>query len=218
MLLKFEKWDLAVNAEMGPVDSSWDFLEEIRLRLLLRALEIIKQIDNQLEISLRISDPWGQYHGAGGYLLTPFQFVDMLTRSRGNVTSLKLVFTDAYQDGKTPAMDWLELSRLIDYWAALGIPLKVILAAPSSGDSIPHARYQVDADQAHLTSPQTQLEWYQKAISLMCAKESVTGIQFEHLDDRFSHLYASAGFIDQLGMTKTSLEQIARYRTFDWKP
>ncbi|MCA9039284.1 MAG: hypothetical protein KDA65_02940 [Planctomycetaceae bacterium] len=216
---RIRKWDLAIHGEMGAAGENWAFLtEEVRLRLLSRSLEILNQIDNQLEVSLLITDPWGLYHGEGGYVLTPFGFVDILTRARGRLSSLKLVLTNSYEPNRTPPFDWLELSRLIDYWSALTIPLQVVLAAPSSGDFLSQASEQVDSAESHLVSQKLQSEWYEKVISLLIAKESVVGVQFEHFHDKAPHRYASAGFVDVTGKPKISLERLPRLQTFDWKP
>lgn len=214
---RIRKWDLAANSERGPRDESWKFLtEEVRLRLLSRALDIIQQIDNKLEVSIRITDPWGIYHGEGNHILTPVNFIDMLTRARGRVSSLKLVLTDSYEHVTTPPFDWLELSRLIDYWSALGIPLQVLLAAPSTGTRMPNARYQVDPQEAHLLSPESQSDWYANVIPLLVAKESISGIQFDHFHDGASHRYAAAGFVDAAGKTKSSFQQLTRFQSSEW--
>ncbi|QDU81774.1 hypothetical protein Pla110_35240 [Polystyrenella longa] len=216
---KIRKWDLSVNSEMGAADEEWSFLsEEVRLRFLSRSLEIMQQIDNQLEISLLVTDPWGVYHGDGGYLLTSLTFVDVLTRARGKLSSLKLVLTDGYENNRVPSFDWLELSRIVDYWSSLGIPLQVVLAAPSSGETQENSRIQVDSKQTHLVSLQSQADWYEKVISLMIAKESVTGIQFEHFHDGSPNRYAASGFVDTTGKPKISFDQLARLQTFAPKP
>lgn len=215
---RIRKWEVVSAADKGAYDPKWNFLtEEIRLKLTMKALEVVTQVDPQLELSVGVVDPWGVFQNGRKHQLNPLQFVDILTRSRANISTLNLQLTRGFEYGNSPQFDELELGRLLDLWGRLGIPIEISLATPSragrtlSAEVQPHpALTQEDLNET------AQADWYSRIIPLLLAKDCVKGIRFGHFSDQSPHHFAHAGLLNEAGTPKAVLERIQQYLDYNW--
>lgn len=210
-------WEVAARANTG---GGLGLDEEHRLALTARAIEVAKQTDDELQLSLRVDQPAGEYQAAGLHRLSPLQFVDALIRSGAGLTGLTLEFAVGYRPGGSGYRDRFEMARLIDQWATLGLPLTISLAFPSQSKFDPHAEPGIDVCEAQWKTPWSepaQAHWLGEMLPLLMSKPSVAGIEWCNFSDAVPHRYPHSGLIRPDGSAKPAFERVVRIRETYWQ-
>ncbi len=214
---RVRSWEIAARANTG---GGLGLDEEHRLTLTARAIEIAKQTDDELQVSLRVDQPAGEYQAAGLHRLSPLQFVDALVRSGAGLTGLTLEFAIGYSPGGSGFRDRFEMSRLIDAWAALGLPLTISLAFPSQSKTDPDAEPGIgigDPQWRGAWSEPAQAGWLAEMLPLLMAKPSVAGIEWCNFSDGVPHRYPHSGLTRPDGSAKPAFERLGRLRETYWQ-
>jgi hypothetical protein len=202
---KIRNWEIIARANSGGAPG---FSEESRLTMAARVIDIARQIDDENQLFIRVDQPWGAYQGRGTHRLSPFQFVDALLRSGIGLTGVNLEIAMGYQMVGAGFRDLLDMSRLIDLWSTLGVPLYVTLAYPTSRevDAKANSRVKVTPDQWRLSwSDDSQAEWIDQVLPMLLAKQAIVGVFWSHIADGQQHFYPNSGFIRPDGTTRPSL-------------
>ena len=209
-------WELTSRANTG---GGLGLDEEHRLALAARAVEVARQADDELQISMRIERPWGDYQSEGRHRLSPIQFADALIRSGVGLTGLTLEIANGYRPGGAHLRDSFELSRLIDLWSSLGLPLTIRLAFPSQSRPDPNAE-NLTVDEPQWNAPwgePAQAQWLSEVLPLLMAKHSIIGIEWAHFTDAVPHRFPHAGLTRSDGSAKPALERLTRFRQSYWR-
>ncbi len=106
--------------------------EDEFLWLTARLVEAARQVDPSLQLSVGIAQPWGEYMAVEDRTHSPFIFADTLVRSGLNLAALDLELSMGLSPRGSYCRDLLEISRLLDLYTLLGVPLRVTLAYPSA--------------------------------------------------------------------------------------
>jgi hypothetical protein len=195
--------------------------EEQRLSLVARSLEVARQVDEEVQLLIRIDQPWGEYQARGQHRLSPVQFVDALIRSGVGLSGVNLEFGVGYRPRGSAPRDLLDFSRLIDQWSQLSIPLHVTLALPSAvgDDTLARSDLEVDSSYStHMWNEEVQAAWVDRFLPLLMAKQSVVGIFWGHFSDAGVHHFPHAGLLRPDGSPKPVLDHILNYRLEYWSP
>lgn len=210
-------WEIVARANAG---GALQLDEEQRLMLAARAVEVARQVDDELQLSIRVDRPWGEYQAEGRYRLTPLQFVDALVRSGVGLTGVTLEVAVGYEPGGSAYRDRLEVSRLIDLWSTLGLSLAVSLAFPSQVRRGETAEVGTDVAEPHWKTPWSepaQAAWLAETLPLLMAKPAVVGIEWAHYSDAVPHRFPNAGLVRADGSAKPALERLTRFRQSYWQ-
>jgi len=113
--------------------------EEELLWLTIKLVQVARQIDPGLELSVGLSQPWGEYMAVEERTHSPFIFADTLIRSELNLSALDVELLMGIASRGSYCRDLLDTSRMLDLYALLGVPLRVTLGLPSSSVPDPHA-------------------------------------------------------------------------------
>lgn len=213
---KIRYWEVSAYGNTG---GALDLSEEQRLTLVARTLEIARQVDDEIQLSIRVEQPWGDYLAGGEHRLSPLQFIDALIRSGVGLTTVNVELGVGFSPRKTGYRDLLEISQLFDLWGGLGIPLQVTLAYPSTAGIDPDSygdMHAIETDAKYSPSIEQQAEWARKVVPLLMAKQSVVGIYWTNYDDRKQHRYPFAGMIDAEGTHKPALQVFDHYLNEFW--
>src|SRR5262249_39525784 len=97
--------------------------EEELLWLTSKLVPVARQIDPGLELSVGISQPWGEYMATEERTHSPFIFADTLVRSELNLASLDVEIVMGVTPRGSYCRDLLDTSRMLDLYALLGVPL-----------------------------------------------------------------------------------------------
>lgn len=161
---RIRHWEVVCGANKG---GSNELSEEQRLNLIAHAIEAAQQVDEQIQISIRVVQPWGEYLNNTQNRLAPIQFVDTLRRSGVRLSEVNLDLRFGTKDLDSLQRDPLSISQLLDHWSLLQMPLNVMMGLPEMPD---------DPDQGNLP---TMVAWQCKIIEdvmLLClSKERVSG-------------------------------------------
>jgi hypothetical protein len=108
----------------------------------------------------------------------------------------------------------LAMSRLIDNWSLLELPLLVSLTMPSSAAEDPqtNGKVRVIASFKDDVTPESQVEWINKHVPLLLAKNVVQIVQWNQLSDATPHHYPNSGLFDADDKPKPALETLQKIR------
>jgi hypothetical protein len=210
---QIRKWEVCASGNTG---GAFGLSEEDRLSLVARALDVVRQVDDEIQVLVHIDQPWGEYQSRGMHRLSPFQFVDALLRSGIGLSAVNLEVAVGFRPRGSSPRDLVDLSRMLDNWAALGIPLYVTLACPSnsqSPDPLASAGIQAESDGAHEAwNEAAQATWIDSVLPVLMAKQSVVGIFWTHFFDGAPHDYPHAGLLRPDGSPKPAFERLEAQR------
>ncbi len=198
-------WHCAARMNAGEVLS---LSEEQRLRLAVLSVQATRQADPRVPVVLWIDQPWAEFMGAKPCDLSPLHFADALVRADLGLAGLGLEINLGYYPGGTQPRDMLDISRMIDRWSCLGLPLLVTLTIPS--DSVADAQARSPARVLPLVpsgqvSVASQSVWAGELLPLLLSKQSVQGVWWNQLLDSQPHEFAHGGLFDHEGQSKPAL-------------
>jgi len=212
-------WEVAAQANSG---GAMTLSEEDRLSLVARALEVAKQVDQEIQLIITVDQPWGEYQARGHHRLSPFQFVDALVRSGVGLSGVNLEVGMGYQPRGSPPRDRLSFSRLIDQWSKLGVPLYVTLAYPSSAEPDEQSVGDLDVPAQQCWkcgwTAAAQAEWVREFLPLLMAKPAVMGVFWSHFSDSGLHRFPHGGVLDEQGQPKPALSSLQELSSTNGNP
>ena len=215
---RIRTWEIASRVNTG---GGLRLDEGDRLKLLAQVLDVARNVDGVDQLSIRIEQPWGGYQSKGEHLLSPLQFVDDLTRRTSSLSAIGLELTLGYEPGDHGQRDMLDVSRLIDLWSTLGLPLHVTLACPGRVEDDPQAagssRQVVEIEGVERSwYEDRQSAWIDSLLPLLMAKQGIAGVTWAHLADDDPHEFSQAGLFTREGNPRPVLETIRSRRFAFW--
>jgi hypothetical protein len=189
--------------------------EDELMWLTVRLVEAARQVDSSLELSVGISQPWGEYMAREDRSHSPFVFADTLIRSGVTLAALDLEFVMGVSPRGSYCHDLLEASRLLDMYALLGVPLRLTMGYPSHAGPDPQADPEMTVAGGWwrgAVSPQTQADWATSFAGLALCKPTVQGIMWTHLTDAHPHQFPHCGLFDLGNQPKPVLERLVEVR------
>jgi Glycosyl hydrolase family 10 len=189
--------------------------EDELLWLTVRLAEVARQVDPNLGLGVGIAQPWGEYMATEDRTHSPFIFADTLVRSGMNLAHLELELIMGLQPRGSYFRDLLEVSRLIDLYSLLGVPLRVTLGYPSAEGSDPNADPALRVGGGHWRqgfTPAVQAEWASLFAALVLCKPAVRSVLWPHLSDSAPHQFPHCGLFDQRNQAKPVVQSLQRLR------
>ncbi len=206
-------WQVTAGSNCAGVLAMRD--EEL-LWLTVRLAETVRKLNGALEVTVGLAQPWGDYLAEQERTQSPFLFADTLLRTGLKIGGLDLEVVMGVAPRGSYCRDTLDLSRILDLYALLGVPLQVTLGYPSQ----PVPGTQADPDQRPGSgwwragySPEAQADWAHIFTSLALCKPFVRSVHWAHLSDAEPHQFPACGLLDADGQVKPALEALTRLRT-----
>lgn len=209
---RIRRWQLTAASNCANVLALSD---DDLLGLTYRLAESARQIDPSLELSIGIAQPWGEYMAQSERSHSPFLFADTLIRSGLNLGSLNLELVMGVTPRGSYCRDLLEISRLLDLYALLGVPLRVTLGYPSSPLPDADADPDLHVEGGHWGdgfSPEVQAAWTADVAALTLCKPYVQGVQWVQFRDVETHPFPHAGLVDPNDRVKPALHKLRELR------
>ncbi len=210
---KLQAWHCASRINVG---DGLSLNEEQKLRLAVRSIEIVRDIDPATPIIVRFDQPWAEYMSRTSPDLSPLHFADALVRAGLQLSGIGLEINMGYYPGGSSLRDRLEFSRLLDLWSCLGVPLHLLLTVPSGQQAQPAAGRARPAPLADAFpggwSPENQAAWIKHYFPLFFAKPAVQGVFWNQLYDSDAAEFPHAGLIDSSGAFKPAFAALAVLR------
>lgn len=196
---RIRHWEVVCGANCGGIAG---LTEEQRLNLVIRTVEAARHVDEQIQISLRIIQPWGEYLSDSTNRLTPIQFIDTLRRTGVRIAEVNLDIRFGTGHRQSLPRDLLGLSQLLDHWSLLQLPLNIVLSLPSF---FPDTRRTAQLDTL-------QSQWLRQSMLMCLAKERVTGVYCADWRDNEN----STGLISADGTLHPAWEQLKTLEANCW--
>ncbi|MEZ6131020.1 MAG: endo-1,4-beta-xylanase [Planctomycetaceae bacterium] len=199
---RIRHWEVVCGPNSG---GSNGLSEEDRLNLIVRAIDAAQEVDEQIQISLRIIQPWGEYLSRTDNRLAPIQFVDTLRRSGAKLSEVNLDLRFGTGELHSLQRDMLNVSQLLDHWSMLQLPLNIMAALPET------ASEALNSSVYELVAWQTEL---MEQLMLMClSKERVTGFYCLNWADR---TVTDQPLVDPQGNLHPVVRKIAELEQSHW--
>jgi hypothetical protein len=209
---KIHVWNCAARMNL---DCAIRLNEEERLRLVVAVIDEVQRLDARTPYIISFDQPWAEYLSAAEHDFSPLHFADSLVRAELGLAGIALEMNLGYWPHGTQPRDWLEVSRQLDRWNLLGLPLLVVASAPSGSGSDANAAVPVRGASCrdHPSSLETQRRTAEGLALLALAKSFVHGFIWNDLSDATPHEFAHAGLFDAQGQPKPALDSLAALRT-----
>ena len=187
--------------------------EEAQIRLAARAVQVARQIDPNATFVVDVDRPWGEWLSSGKFQVGPLHVIDSLARADIGLGGIGLEIAAGYDSPGSPMRDLFDLSRLLDLYSLVGLPLHVSFAFPAAAEPDPLASSQVTPHARPGTiDPLDQKKWGSRAIALAAAKPFVNSITWLAPSDEQPHLYAHSGLCDADGEFRPLLGWLQQFR------
>lgn len=209
---RIRRWQLTAASNCANVLA---LSEDDLLGLTYRLAESARHVDPSLELSVGISQPWGEYLALTECTHSPFLFADTLIRAGLNLSALDLEVVMGVTPRGSYCRDLLEVSRMLDLYALLGVPLRVTLGYPSSANADADADPDLIVEGGHWSNgftPEVQATWATDVTPLALCKPYVQGVQWTHFRDAEPHQFPHCGLVDRRDSLKPALQKIRELR------
>jgi hypothetical protein len=173
------------------------------LNLSSRLTELARQVDQRLHLSAGIAQPWGEYLALKAHPYSPFAYCDMLLRTRVIVNALDIEILMRAPTRGSLSHDLLDISRMLDLYAVLGLPLRVTLGYPIASST------EQRADKT--LSPEHQAAWVRQLANLAVCKPYVLGVTWLAWSDR-DQTTSGLGLLDSAGKPRLALAGLQALR------
>jgi hypothetical protein len=158
--------------------------------------------------------PWAEYLASQQLDLAPLHFADALVRADIGLAGIGLEINIGYHPGGSLPRGPLAVSRLIDTWSQLELPLLVAITLPSSAAEDPqtNGKVQVIGGQSDSVTPASQREWIERHVPLLLAKNVVQVFLWNQFSDAAPHHYPHGGLFDAADKPKPALDALKNIR------
>ncbi len=201
---------------LGPLPAPLPLSDEQRLRLNVLAIDWTRRLDPRTPALVSVPQPWGEFLIDRRNELPPSQLVEMLIRAELGVAGIGLELNLGYWPAGSLPRGPLEISRLLDQWAQLGLPLIPFLCLPSDRGPDPRASSRVGgplvAPADSLPSTSSQKQGLEQLLPLLLAKQSVQAVVWNQTFDTVPHRFAHGGLFDAQNRPKPSLGSLITIR------
>jgi len=171
--------------------------EEQKLRLAIRAVEVIRSLDPQTPVIVSLDQPWAESMCRRDTEFNPLQFADALVRSDLGLSGIGIEINLGTSAQATLRRDLLEFNSQLDMWSSLGMPMLVSIAVPSAGDDF---------------TPQTQQKWLDAYVPMLLARPMVQAVIWNQLLDADADDFPHTGIVDAQRRLKPAFSALASLR------
>jgi len=208
---KVHLWQVASRMTHG---HALGLSEEARLQVAAKAITTARKLDPTTPIVVSFDQPWAEYLATEHLDLAPLHFADALVRADLGLAGIGLEINVGYHPGGSLPRGPLAISRLIDTWSQLELPLLVALTLPSSSAEDPqaNAKVQVLSSEKDPITPEWQREWIERHVPLILSKNAVQVMLWNQLSDAAPHHYPHGGLFDAADKPKPALEALKKIR------
>jgi hypothetical protein len=170
--------------------------EEQRLRLAVRAVEIVRAADHNTPIITTLDQPWGEYLRDERRQLSPIHLADVLVRGDLGLSGFGLTINIGLGRRATLPRDVLEISRQIDRWSVFNLPLLVELTLPP-GESKEQG---------------SERTWIEQVSPVLLGKPAVQAVLWGQLSDGGNNPFPDRGLFDRDGHAKAAFHAFSTIR------
>jgi hypothetical protein len=208
---KVHLWQVAARMTHG---HALGLSEESRLQVAAKAITTVRQLDSTTPIVVTFDQPWAEYLAHEHLDLAPLHFADALVRADLGLSGVGLELNVGYHPGGSMDRGSLAVSKLLDTWSLLDLPLLVALTFPSSSSEDPRAngKVRVVVSDSDAVTPESQRDWIDRHVPLLLAKSVVQVVLWNQLSDAVPSHYPHAGLFDANDRPKPAMDALKGIR------
>ncbi|HZW11528.1 MAG TPA: endo-1,4-beta-xylanase [Phycisphaerales bacterium] len=175
---------------------------------------LVKKLQPTAKVQVEIDQPWGEHYAVSRQSIPPTLYADTVSQAGIPADAYAVRLKMGIPERGCSARDLMELSSILDRYAALERPIMVTACA------VPSEPAQAAADKADLEpgywrerwSERVQAAWLANVAAIALAKPFVHGLCWAELADP-PGAPASTGLVSAAGTPKPALERLAGIRT-----
>lgn len=205
-------WHLVHRAGTGEI---LGLSEEQQVRLTARLIQVARQADPQVQLVVDFDRPWADWLSSGPFQLGPLHMADSLARAELGMTGIGLELAPGYGSPGSHLRDLLDVSRLLDLYALVNLPLDVTIVLPSGAEPDPQADagIEVRADQwPRPLDERRHRKWASRWIALAVAKPYVRSVNWAQASDSTPHLFPHGGLLRADDSPKPIVDWLRQFR------
>lgn len=209
---KVPVWHLIARAGSSEV---LGLSEEEQVRLTARALQVARRADPEAQFVVDFDRPWGDWMASSSFQLGPLHLADSLARAELGLAGIGLEIAPGYSPPGSALRHVLDVSRLLDLFALVNLPLYVNLVLPSGSrvDSKADPAITVNTSQwPKAPTEKAQRDLASRWLALAVAKPYVRCVSWTQAGDSLPHLYPHGGLLRPDGTAKPIVEWIKAFR------
>ena len=184
------------------------------------ATMVVKKVQPEAKVFVEITQPFGEYYGANQRSIPPMMYADLMLQGAINFDGLilKLVMGQALPGQYT--RDLMQISTLLDQFAAFGRPVHLTMAVPSAPVtqemiSVAHAGSAGDAQCGFWRrpwSPMVQGHWVEAMLHVALSKPFVEAVNWCDLCDHPEIALPLGGLVSEDLQPKDGYRRMAALR------
>lgn len=190
--------------------------DDDRFHLVYRLFESAQQLDPELDLTVGLAQPWGDYLADEELTIPPLTFADDLIRTGVKVSAVELEVRPGCVPRGSRPRDLLDTARLLRLFGLLGTPLELLLGYPASSGADEAAagggQSLWEPAWRSAPTPEGQAEWGASFVALGLAHPQVRAVTWDHWSDADPHLVPHAGLIDPTGRPRPLLARLQSLR------
>lgn len=205
-------WHLVHRAGRGEI---LGLNEEQQVRLTARLIQVARQADPQAQLVVNFDRPWAEWLAGGPFQLGPLHTADSLARAELGLTGIGLELAPGYSPIGSHVRDLLDVSRLLDLYALVNMPLDVSIVLPSSSDPDPRADASITVRADQWPKPPDEKrhrKWTSRWIALAVAKPYVRSVNLVQASDATPHLFPHGGLFRADDSPKPIVDWLRQFR------
>ena len=197
---------------VGPLNvaNPFGWNDEFLANFAARIVQHVRNLSPGIPIAVSVRQPWLEDLRRRECEFPAPIILDALIRAGVGLSQIVLDTHLGYDRG-TLLRDGLDVSRQLDFWGQLGLPLIVRFCAPSRGDADPLAVGDAKV-QAAPWSEAVQAEWTKIWLRLLLTKSFVRGFFWCQLRDAEPHEFPHGGLWDVTRRPKPVVETLIEFR------
>jgi hypothetical protein len=181
-----------------------------QLEITTQLLQTVEEANHEVPTLVSFDFPWAERLASAVGGSHPLQIADSLLRQGSQISFLGVEVNLGYWPGGSVMRDPFQWIDMLDLWTQLGIPLVIILRAPtwSTDDGeAPPAGGEV-CDQRHVNTferenDRLRIEYLRTILPMLVARPAVHGLIWSQWQDSDDDRYPHAGLENSAGEMKT---------------
>ncbi len=201
---RIQLWHAVASPNVG---GGFAINEEQRVRLAVHVIETVRNADPRTPVVVSFKQPWGEYLRHEASELSPLHFADVLCRAELGLSGLGLEIDFGLRRGMTIPREPLDISRQIDRWTNLNLPLMLLVTRPTTCGAAVSAATAGGTPTPQLAGCDIE-QWFAEFGPVMLGKPAVQAVVWSHLVDRAEETAVRTGLYDAEGQPKRVLQAL----------
>lgn len=201
------------------VNSHFTFNFEQLMDLTRMTAMLVKKIQPAAKVVVELRQPFGEYYGANQRSIPPMMYADLVVQSAMQFDAFGLQLAMGQAQPGQYVRDLMQISAVIDQFAAFSKPLHITFAAPSEPITdmmiASDIGQTIDTDSGFWRRPwneQVQAHWLEAVFQIALSKPQVEAVAWGELVDHPGTQLPLSGLIGEDHQPKQAFRRLVNFR------